>query len=164
MKNSKGFLNILSVIVIGISIFVVLIISLFLLFNFLIDLTAGNIFGTITTTIIILLIGYNIHLIVRRGFDMRQLAIEGVETTGTVTRKLTFRWGGSIRRYQIKYSYYDNFGKKHYNTSLISWELYNRLSVGDPIKVVFLPTKTSVSALLSDVEIIKQKIKGKSPP
>jgi hypothetical protein len=99
MKNSKGFLNILSVIVIGISIFVVLIISLFLLFNFLIDLTAGNILGTITTTIIILLIGYNIHLIVRRGFDMKQLAIEGVETTGTLTRKFTFRWGGSIRRY-----------------------------------------------------------------
>jgi uncharacterized membrane protein len=57
MKNSKGFLNILSVMVIGISIFVVLVISLFLLFNFLIDLTAGNILGTITTTIIILLIG-----------------------------------------------------------------------------------------------------------
>jgi hypothetical protein len=49
--------------------------------------------------------------VVRRGFEMRRLATEGVETSGTVTRKVTFRGRGSHRRYQITYAYHDAFGR-----------------------------------------------------
>lgn len=71
-----------------------------------------------------------------------------METTGTVTRKLLFH----PDRCQIKYVYYDAFGKKYHRASFVSRELYDSLEVGDPVKVVYLPSRPSVSGLLSDVE------------
>lgn len=110
----------------------------------------------------VLLVGYAVYAIIRRGFEMRQLAIEGVETTGTVTRKLTFRGKGHLRRYQIKYAHHDAFGREHSRASLVSEELYNSLEVGDPVKVVYLPSRPSVSGLLSDVELARRVLERKT--
>ena len=79
---------------------------------------------------------------------MRRLATEGTETTGTVTRKLLFR----RNRCQIKYSYHDAFGREHHHASFVSRELYDSLEVGSPVEIVYLPSRPSVSGLLSDVE------------
>jgi hypothetical protein len=110
----------------------------------------------------LLLVGYTVYTVIRRGFEMRRLAIEGVETTGTVTRKLTFRGTGSHRRYQIKYAYHDAFGREHSHASLVSRELYDSLEVGDPVKVVYLPSRPSVSGLLSDVELARRALERKT--
>ncbi len=111
----------------------------------------------------VLLVGYAVYAIIRRGFEMRQLAIEGVETTGTVTRKMTFGGeGDSIRRYQIKYAYHDASGREHSRASLVSEELYDSLEVGDPVKVVYLPSRPSVSGLLSDVELVRRALERKT--
>ncbi len=115
-----------------------------LLFS-VVDFVTGNIIGAI---IPLLLVGYAVYAIIRRGFEMRRLATEGVETTGTVTRKLLFR----RNRCQIKYAYCDSFGKDYHHTSFVSRELYDSLEVGSPVKVVYLPSRPSVSGLLSDVE------------
>jgi hypothetical protein len=115
-----------------------------LLFSF-VDFVTGNIIGAI---IPLLLVGYTVYAIIRRGFEMRRLATEGVETTGTVTHKVIFR----RNRCQIKYAYYDAFGKDYHHTSIVSRELYDSLRVGSPVKVVYLPSRPSVSGLLSDVE------------
>jgi hypothetical protein len=111
----------------------------------------------------LLLVGYAVYTMIRRPFEMRRLAIEGVETTGTVTRKLTFRGKGhGIRRYQIKYAYHDAFGREHSHASLVSQELYDSLEVGDPVKVVYLPSRPSVSGLLSDVELARRALERKA--
>jgi hypothetical protein len=114
-------------------------------------LLGGNIFAIVP----LLLGGYTVYM---RGFEMRWLAMEGVETTGTVTRKLKFVRG----RYQIKYEYYDSFGNRYYRTSFVSRETYNHLEVGSPVKVVYLPNQPSVSGLLSDVEDARRALDRKT--
>jgi hypothetical protein len=66
----------------------------------LLALVGFGIGGHVSALIPVLLIGYGLFTVVRRGFEMRRLATEGVETSGTVTRKVTFREGvliGGIR-------------------------------------------------------------------
>ncbi len=136
--------RILKVVLIITAIGVFIIVSLgALLFSF-VDFVTGNILGAI---IPLLLIGSTVYWVIRRGFDMRRLATEGVKTTGTVTRKLLFR----RNRCQVKYAYHDAFGKEYHHTSFVSRELYDSLEVGSPVKVVYLPSRPSVSGLQSDV-------------
>jgi hypothetical protein len=90
---------------------------------------------------------------------MKRLANEGVETKGTVMRKAKFSTG--VIRYQIRYEYSDNFGRKYHNTIWVSGELYDKLEIGDPVDIVFLPGEPSVSGLLSDVELARQALQKK---
>jgi len=150
-EEARGFLRVI-LIVTAIGIFTVVLGSL-LFFSFL-DLLACNIFAIVP----LLLGGYTVYVIIRRGFEMRRLAVEGVETTGTVTRKIKF----PRRRYQIKYAYYDSFGNEHYRTSFVSRETYDHLEVGSPVKVVYLPHQPSVSGLLSDVEDARRALERKA--
>jgi hypothetical protein len=139
--------------VIAIGVFVIVLLGA-LLFSF-VDFAIGNIIGAI---IPLLLVGYAVYVIIRRTFEMRWLATEGVESIGTVIRKSTFRH----KRYQIKYAYHDSFGREHQHAALVSRELYNNLEVGSPVKVVYLPRKPSVSALLSDVEVARRALGRKT--
>jgi hypothetical protein len=118
----------------------------------LLSLVGFGIGGHVGALIPVLLVGYALYEVVRRGFEMRRLATEGVETSGTVTRKVTFRGRGSRRRYQITYAYHDAFGREHSHRSVVSRELYDSLEVGSPVTVVYLPDRPSVSGLRSDVE------------
>jgi len=142
-RRERGRFVKVVLIITAIGVFVIVSLGV-LLFSF-VDFVTGNIIGAI---IPLLLVGYTVYAIIRRGFEMRRLATEGVETTGTVTQKVIFRRG----RCQIKYAYYDSFGKDYHHTSLVSRELYDSLEVGSPVKVVYLPSRPSVSGLLSDVE------------
>jgi uncharacterized membrane protein YdbT with pleckstrin-like domain len=136
-------------IVTAIGVFVAVVLGV-LLFSF-VEFVTGNVISAI---IPLLLIGYTVYWFVRRGFEMRRLTTEGVETTGTVTRKLLFR----RNRCQIKYVYQDQFGRKHHHAPMVSRELYDSLEVGSPIKVVYLPSRPSVSGLLSDVENVRRAL------
>jgi hypothetical protein len=106
----------------------------------------------------LLLGGYTVYMLIRRGVEMRWLAEEGVETTKTVTSKLMF----FHRRYQIKCAYTDSSGNQHHRTSFVSGEFYDRLEVGSPVKVVYLPHRPSVSCLLSDVERARRALERKT--
>ena len=85
---------------------------------------------------------------------MRLFALEGVETVGQVVSKSMYRRG----RCQIQYAYRDPSGKQHSDASRVSRDLYTSLSVGSPMRVVFLPKRPSVSGLLCDVEICRQAV------
>jgi hypothetical protein len=150
-EEAKGFLKVI-LIVTAIGIFAVVLGCL--LFSSFLNLLTGSTFAIIP----LLLGGYIVYVIIRRGFEMRRLAMEGVETVGTVTRKLKF----FRRRYQIKYAYYDPFGNRYYRTSFVSHETYNHLEVGSPVKVVYLPHQPSVSGLLSDVEDARRALERKT--
>jgi len=151
VEEAKGFLKVI-LIVTAIGIFTV-VLGFLLFFSFR-DLLTGN-----TLAIIPLLLGgYTVYVLIRRGVEMRWLAEEGVETTGTVTRKLMF----PRRRYQIKYAYTDSSGNQHHRTSFVSRETYDHLEVGSPVKVVYLPQRPSVSGLLSDVEDARRALERKA--
>lgn len=136
------FLKIVLIIT-AIAVFVIVSLGAFL-FSFA-NFVRANI---IVAIIPLLLVGYAAYAIIGRVFEMRRLATEGVDTIGTVTQKVMFRRA----RCQIKYAYYDRLGQDYHHTSLVSRELYDSLEVGSPVKVVYLPTRPSISGLLSDVE------------
>jgi hypothetical protein len=146
-------LNIVSIVIaFGILVFVLL----GALFFSFINLFIGEIIGAI---IPVLFVGYVLYILIRRAFEMKRLANEGVETKGTVIRKAKFSTG--VIRYQIRYEYSDNFGRKYHNTIWVSGELYDKLEIGDPVDIVFLPSEPSVSGLLSDVELARQALQKK---
>jgi hypothetical protein len=146
-------LNIVSIVIaFGILVFVLL----GALFFSFINLFIGDIIGAI---IPVLFVGYVLYILIRRAFEMKRLANEGVETKGTVIRKAKFSTG--VIRYQIRYEYSDNFGRKYHNTIWVSGELYDKLEIGDPVDIVFLPSEPSVSGLLSDVELARQALQKK---
>jgi hypothetical protein len=146
-------LNIVSIVIaFGILVFVLL----GALFFSFINLFIGDIIGAI---IPVLFVGYVLYILIRRAFEMKRLANEGVETKGTVIRKAKFSTG--VIRYQIRYEYSDNFGRTYHNTIWVSGELYDKLEIGDPVDVVFLPSEPSVSGLLSDVELARQALQKK---
>jgi hypothetical protein len=139
--------------IIGMGVFLIVLLGA-LLFSF-VGFATGTIIGAI---IPLLLVSYALYAMIRRAFEMRWLATEGVESIGTVRQKSTFRHN----RYQIKYAYQDSFGREHQHAALVSRELYNNLEVGSPVKVVYLPRKPSVSALLSDVEVARRALGRKT--
>jgi hypothetical protein len=114
--------------------------------------TLGNIGGVLF--ILFFIVGA-VYLVIRRGLEMRRLATEGVETTGTVVEKYRRRRGGRrIRR--IRYEYCDASGQKHRGRAGVSWKYYEAVRVGDPVKVVYLPQQPSVSALWAEVDLVRR--------
>jgi hypothetical protein len=97
-----------------------------------------------------------VYLVIRRGLEMRRLATEGVETTGTVVEKYYRRRRGGRRIRRIRYEYCDASGQKHQGRAGVSWEYYEAVKVGDPVKVVYLPQRPSVSALLAEVDLVRR--------
>jgi hypothetical protein len=100
-----------------------------------------------------------VYLVIRRGLEMRRLATEGVETTGTVVEKYYRRRRGGRR---IRYEYCDASGQKHQGRAGVSWEYYEAVKVGDPVKVVYLPQRPSVSALWAEVDLVRRAYQRQS--
>jgi len=93
-----------------------------------------------------------VYLVIRRGLEMRRLATEGVETTGTVVEKYRRPRGGR----RIRYEYCEASGQKHQGRAGVSWKYYEAVKVGDPVKVVYLPQRPSVSALWAEVDLVRR--------
>jgi hypothetical protein len=130
----------------------VLILGLVIIAHVVTSFTLGDIGGVLF--ILFFIVGA-VYLVIQRGLEMRRLATEGVETTGTVVEKYRRRRGGRrIRR--IRYEYCDASGQKHQGRAGVSWEYYEAVKVGDPVKVVYLPQRPSVSALLAEVELVRR--------
>lgn len=118
------------------------------------SLTLGNIGGVLF--ILFFIVGA-LYLVIRRGLEMRRLATEGVEITGTVVEKYRRR-----RRERIRYEYCDASGQKHQGRAGVSWEYYKAVKVGDPVKVVYLPQRPSVSALWAEVDLVRRAYQRQS--
>jgi len=113
-----------------------------------------------------------VYVVIWRGSEMRRLATEGVETTGTVVEKYYRRRRGgfadgkvgsmSIRDEYIRYEYYDASGQKHQGWAEVSWKYYKAVKVGDPVKVVYLPQRPSVSALWAEVDLVRRAYQRQS--
>jgi hypothetical protein len=145
----KGPLRtILIILAVGIFVLMLGVIIVYAVTSFII----GDIVGVLF--ILFFIVG-GVYLVIRRGLEMRRLAAEGVETTGTVVEKYyrRRREGETITR--IRYEYCDASGQKHQGWAGVSWEYYEAVKVGAPVKVVYLPQRPSVSALWAEVDLVR---------
>lgn len=90
-------------------------------------------------------------LIMRRGFELKLLATDGVQSTATVTRKL--RAGHARPRFSIRYEYRDADGGVHTHRSNVTGETWNAVDEGDTIQIAYSASKPRISAPL---EIVQQ--------
>jgi hypothetical protein len=97
---------------------------------------------------------------IRRGLQLKQLAGDGVEAAGTVTRKLTFRGRGiSQRTYRVLYSYTDEFGSPHRAKTGVSKAVFDDLEEGGPIAIMYSRSRPHVSGPTYQVEQARQALK-----
>ena len=87
---------------------------------------------------------------VRRGLQMRQLVLDGVETTGQVVAKLRHvhprRKGSRRPSLRIHYAYRDVAGGEHEHRSLVTDSFWNEHEEGGPLAVVYSKSQPHISA------------------
>lgn len=85
-------------------------------------------------------------VVIRRGVQMKRLVNDGIETTGTVVRKLSFthQIGRGVRR--IRYQYEDRSGRTYSHKSVVTEDVYRGCEVGDPLPIVYSRSKPQISA------------------
>ena len=81
----------------------------------------------------------------RWGRELQELKECGVETTGTVVRKVTFNTKGGRSRY-IRYEYLDQFGRRHGRKTIAMGDAWERHVEGGPIAIVYSSKNPRVSA------------------
>lgn len=95
----------------------------------------------------IAIIGYNVVRIARRGFEMRELALEGVEAVGRVTEKPFFRSQRTVSKTKmLVYSYTDANGSAHSHRSVVPDRVWEAHAEGGPIEIVYSRKRPAVSA------------------
>jgi len=88
-----------------------------------------------------------IFIVVRRGFEMRQLTLDGVDAIGMIKAKLIHRSPkGHRRTHRLHYAYLDADGRAHENRSLVTYEFWSRHDEGGPIDIVFSRSHPHLSA------------------
>ena len=91
-----------------------------------------------------------VAVVVRRGLQMRQLALDGVETTGQVVAKLRHiharRKGSQRPSLRIHYAYRDAAGAEHEHRSLVTDSFWNAHEQGGPIAIVYSQSQPQISA------------------
>ena len=108
--------------------------------------------------LLLLLIGYGLYAVVRRGYQMRQLVLDGVETRGTVTAKLQYPTMKGSRRNdrRIAYEYRDAAGQVHRHISMVTPDFWNGHTEGGPIDIVYSRSQPRVSSPKHLVELSRQ--------
>ena len=108
----------------------------------------------------LLLVGYGIFAVVRRGFQMRQLVLDGVEIQGVVTAKLEYAGGSGSRRSnrRIAYSYRDAAGAEHRHVSMVTSDFWNGHTEGGPIDLIYSRSQPQVSAPKHLVELSREAL------
>lgn len=96
----------------------------------------------------LVLIGYGIYAVVRRGFQMKLLAQDGVAVQGVVTAKLQYGGARGARRNdrRIAYEYRDAAGNVHRHVSMVTSEFWNGHVEGGPIDLVVARSRPEISA------------------
>ena len=78
--------------------------------------------------------------------ELAELEQHGVETTGTVLRKITYHTRGGGRSRYIRYTYTDQFGKQHSRKTIVLGDAWERYQEGGEIPVVYSQRAPRVSA------------------
>jgi hypothetical protein len=104
----------------------------------------------ITLVVPVAIVAGLIAVVVRRGLQMRQLVLDGVDTTGQVVAKLRHiharRKGSQRPTLRIHYSYVDAAGKPHEHRSLVTDSFWNEHAEGGPIAIVYSKSQPQLSA------------------
>jgi len=101
-----------------------------------------------------------IVLVVRRGRQMRQLTLDGVEAIGMVKAKLIHRAPkGSRVTHRLHYAYLDAKGTAHENRSLVTREFWSSHEEGGRIDVVYSQSQPHISAPKHLVDLGRQALK-----
>jgi hypothetical protein len=117
--------------------------------------------GAILIGIILLaLLSYNIWRLVQRGYQMRQLALDGVASIAYVEDKRSFRSKGGGKRYFLTYRYTLPDGHTFQHTPALTGRRWSSLQVGDTVRIVYLPQRPQVSALEEDVAPVRQALQS----
>lgn len=109
------------------------------------------------------LIAYTIIHLVRRGFQMKDLAARGVQTDATIIDRQQFATAHGSRRNDryLRYEYTDGNGIRHTHRAHVVSRDWLASIEGDKIPVVYLPDRPAVSALLADVERARSALQRK---
>lgn len=101
-----------------------------------------------------------IVLVVRRGYQMKQLVEDGVEATGTVTAKLEYPTARGSKRSsrRIAYEYQAADGQTHRHISLVTSDFWNSHSEGGPIVIVYSRSRPRISAPRHLVDLSRQAL------
>ncbi len=106
----------------------------------------------------IAIIGLIVFFIVRRGFQMKALAHEGVAIEGKVIKKFRQPGSGTNAPY-LRYEYTTPTGDRHENKIAVTEEVWQSHEVGDAIELVYTPKQPSVSAAKYMVNLSREALK-----
>jgi hypothetical protein len=95
-----------------------------------------------------------IRTAVRWGNELIELQQFGVETTGTVLRKRSYKAKGAQSR-SVKYEYRDQFGTAHTRKMLVTGDAWEALQEGGPIAIVYSQRRPKVSAPKYLLDVMK---------
>lgn len=111
----------------------------------------------------VLIVAGLVVVVVRRGFQMKQLCADGVEATGTVVARLQYHTAkGSVRNNRwIKYEYQDAAGQTHGHKSLVTSDFWTTHQEGGPIAIVYSRSRPDISAPRHLVELSRQALAKK---
>ena len=99
-----------------------------------------------------------LFLVMRRGFQMKALAHHGVRVQGTVIKKFRRGSGGQSAPY-IRYEYNDSVGSSHQHKIVVSEAFWEQHEKGQPIEIVYVPDKPSISSARYLVDQARQTLK-----
>ncbi len=113
----------------------------------------------ITILSIPLIVGAFLFFIIRRGFQMKNLAHHGVRTTGKILliKKLGGTGSPQTRNWRLRYSY--TVAGRTFENGINPTTEERQLPVNGPIEIVYLPTNPGVSATLGMVNISRKTLK-----
>ena len=86
-----------------------------------------------------------IRTAVRWGNELVELKQFGVETSGTVLRKISHQTKGGHSR-SVKYEYRDQFGAAHTRKVLVTPDAWDSLQEGGAIDIIYSQRRPAVSA------------------
>jgi hypothetical protein len=100
----------------------------------------------LVATLVIVAVGIGLLMTaVRWSHQLKELDQYGVETTGTVERKISYHTKGGRSRY-IRYAYTDQFGQRHTRKTFVLGDAWEQYQEGGAIPVVYSQRTPRVSA------------------
>lgn len=106
------------------------------------------------------IVGAVIFMIVRRGFQMKDLAHKGVVAQGTVIKK--FRRGSASRPQShayLRYEFLAPTGKRLERSIAVGEEIFDQYEVGSKIDIVYVKDKPEVNGAKYMVNLSREALK-----
>ena len=105
----------------------------------------------------IVFLAYVVYRLVRRGNELKQIVQDGIESSGTVTRAVTY--GSARKQHYLHYEYRDGNGGLHTQRSLVSADFWASHPEGAPIAIVYSASRPSLAAPLELIEQARQALR-----